>query len=60
MSAMSNEKMCPTTFRDFLRNDYRIFEEQQRKKKEAERADYSDLEDELQRKFQELFGDDDD
>lgn len=39
-------------------NDYKNFEEQRKKQKEAERSEYSDIEKELQRKFDELFGDD--
>ena len=50
----------PMCFRELLRWEYKIFEDQRKKQKEAERSEYSDLEKELQRKFDELFGDDDD
>lgn len=49
----------PMSFRELLRWEYKIFEEG-KKRKEAEHSEYSDLEKELQRKFDELFGDDDD
>lgn len=47
------------SFRKLLRNSYKNFEEQRKKQKEDERSEYSDIEKELQRKFSELFGDDD-
>jgi len=46
------------SFRELLRWEYKIFEEERKKRKEAERNEYSDLEKE--RRFDELFGDDDD
>ena len=54
------ETRSPMSFRELLRWEYNIFEEERKKRKEAERNEYSDLEKELQRKFDELFGDDDD
>lgn len=54
------ETRSPMSFRELLRWEYKTFEEQRKKQKEAERSEYSDLEKELQRKFDELFGDDDD
>ena len=47
------------SFRKLLLNSYKNFEEQRKKQKEDERSEYSDIEKELQRKFSELFGDDD-
>lgn len=47
------------SFRKLLRNSYKNFEEQRKKQKEDERSEYSDIEKKLQRKFSELFGDDD-
>lgn len=49
-------------YREMLRSSYRKFEEDRKRKKEAERRDYPDLETdmELQRIFTELFGDDND
>ena len=55
-----SETRSPMSFRELLRWEYKIFEEERKKRKEVERSDYSDLEKELQRKFDELFGDDDD
>lgn len=54
-----SETHNPMSFRELLRWEYKIFEEERKKRKEAERSEYSDLEKELQRKFFELFGDDD-
>lgn len=55
-----SETRGPMSFRELLRWEYKIFEEQRKKQKETERSEYSNLEKELQRKFDELFGDDDD
>ena len=55
-----SETHSPMSFRELLRWEYKIFEEQRKKQKEAERNEYSDLEKELQRKFNELFGDNND
>lgn len=52
------ETSSPASFRKLLHNDYKNFEEQRKKQKEAERSEYSDIEKKLQRKFDELFGDD--
>lgn len=52
------ETSSSASFRKLLRNSYKNFEEQRKKQKEAERSEYSDIEKELQRKFDELFGDD--
>ena len=53
-----SETRSPMSFRELLRWEYKIFEEERKKRKEAERNEYSDLEKE--RRFDELFGDDDD
>ena len=53
-----SETRSPMSFRELLRWEYKIFEEERKKRKEAERSEYSDLEKE--RRFDELFGDDDD
>lgn len=53
------ETSSSASFRKLLRNSYKNFEEQRKKQKEAERSESSDIEKELQRKFDELFGDDD-
>ena len=52
-----NETRSHMSFRERLRWEYKIFEEERKKQKEAERSEYFDLEKELQRKFSELFGD---
>lgn len=52
------ETSSSASFRKLLRNSYKNFDEQRKKQKEAEHSEYSDIEKELQRKFDELFGDD--
>lgn len=53
------ETSSPASFRKLLRNSYKAFEEQRKNQKEDERRKISDIEKELQKKFDELFGDDD-
>ena len=46
-------------FRENLRSSFRSFEEQRIKQKELERSEYSEIEQRLYKKYEELFEDDD-
>ncbi len=57
---MSSYANCRTmSFREDLRSSFRVFEEQHTKQKELERSEYSEIDRILQKKFEELFGDED-
>lgn len=59
MNDYSISETCRSmSFREILRWKYQTFEEERKKRQETERSEYSDLEKELQRKYDELFGDD--
>lgn len=53
-----NEKNSKEWFGKGLRNGYKNFEEHLRIRRKTERSEYSDIEKELSRKYEELFGDD--
>lgn len=57
MNSYANRRTM--SFREDLRSGFRAFEEQHTKQKELERSEYSEIESILQKKFEELFGNED-
>ena len=55
----TRESRNPANFRELLRREYKDLEEQRNNQHETQDGEYSDLKNELQNKFDELFGDED-